>query len=223
MTEPNYINDTFTKNITCPVCQNNFTETAVKTNSPRITSKDSDFFIRYKAINPYFYDVWICPKCGYAAMKSEFNNLRSSEKTVIVNKITDRWKPKAYPYFLDVDLAIERYKLALVTALALNKSMSSPSMISLKIAWMYRIKNDTKSELSFLKKALNGFLKAYSVEDFPIFGMDRDSFNYLIGELFRRTGNNENALVWYSKVIMTVGASHRVKELARNGKYLIKS
>lgn len=222
MTNINYDNDTFIKKLICPICGHEFTETAVKSNSPRICSKDTDFFIRYKTINPYFYDVWLCPKCGYASMKSEFNNIKSSDKALVLSYVTSKWKTKTYSYFLDVDQAIERYKLALITSLSIKRKLSSPSMICLKLSWMYRLKNDSENELIFLKKSLNGFLQAFSTESFPIFGMNRETLTYLIGELYRRTGDTTNALFWYSKVITTVGTSYRIKEMARTGKRSIK-
>ena len=56
-----------------------FKATAVKSSAYRMIKKDSDFFIRYSLINPYFYDVWVCNSCGYSAMKTDFHTLRSIE------------------------------------------------------------------------------------------------------------------------------------------------
>ena len=33
--------------------------------------------INYEVINPMLYDVWVCPTCGYAALKGEFPKIRS--------------------------------------------------------------------------------------------------------------------------------------------------
>ena len=53
--------------------------------------KDSDFFIRYSLINPYFYDVWVCNSCGYAAMKADFDTIRSLEIEQVQKSITPKW------------------------------------------------------------------------------------------------------------------------------------
>ena len=45
---------------------------------------------------------------------------------------------------------------------------------------------------------------------------------YLIGELYRRTGNNEEALLWFGNVIISRNAPFRIKEKARDMKELIK-
>ena len=44
---------------------------------------------------------------------------------------------------------------------------------------------------------------------------------YLIGELYRRIGNPNEALLWFSNLITTPGAPERIKEKARDQKDLI--
>ena len=87
---------------------------------------------------------------------------------------------------------------------------------------MYRILKDTKNEQIFLKESVGCFEKAYSEEDFPICGLTRDSITYLIGDIYRRIDKDKEALTWYSRAITTVGAASKIKELARNGRDLIK-
>ena len=212
----------FDKSVVCPVCGNHFKTKAVKSKSPRIQSKDSDFFIRYNVANPYFYDVWICNSCGYAAMKADFENLRSFRQELVKSNISPKWKPREYPDILDANLAIERYKLALLNAVLIKMPDSTKAMISLKIAWMYRLLDDNEHEINFLTQALDAFNDAYVEEPFPIYGMQRDSFMYLLGELNRRTNNGEEALRWFSKAIVSTNSSYRVKEMARLGKDLVK-
>lgn len=211
----------YDKEVVCPVCNYKFNAKVVKVNSPRITTRDSDLFIRYSVINPYFYDVWICNSCGYSAMKIDFPKVKPHQKDLIMNEITRKWRPHDFPENLTVSDAINRYKLALVNAMAIDAPNSSLAMIFLKLGWMFRLSEDTEKENLFLGHALQYFLKAFSLENFPIYGMQRDSISYLIGDLYRRTGNYEEALRWYSKVITTVGASVKVKDLARTAKEMI--
>lgn len=223
MTDTNITNHLFDKQVICPVCDSHFKTKTVKSKSPRVVSKDSDFFVRYSVANPYFYDVWICNSCGYAAMKSDFEKLKSHKKDLVLSNVTPKWKPREYPDILDEKLAIERYKLALLNAVLVNLPDSTKAMISLKIAWMNRLLDNKDQENLFLKQALDGFNDAYMKEIFPIYGLQRDSLMYLLGELNRRLGNNQDALLWYSKTIVSTNSSHRVKEMARIGKDLIKT
>lgn len=211
--------------VTCPVCENSFKEKAVKSSSFRVSSKDTDFFIRYEIINPYFYDVWICNKCGYSALKIDFPKLRENEATLVLQNITPKFKNKNYPEEYDINIAIERYKMALINAVYTDSKPSKKAMICLKIAWMYRLlgtENSKDLERNFLKEALTGFEQAYMKEIFPLYGMDSYIMMYLIGELNRRLGNHSIALSWLSKLITSKGVKANLKELARTQKDLIK-
>lgn len=222
MNDTDVLNHLFDKQIICPVCNSHFKTKTVKSKSPRVISKDSDFFIRYSRVNPYFYDVLLCNSCGYAALRSDFDNIKTYKKELVLSNVTPKWKPRDYPDILDEKLAIERYKLALLNALLLNLADSTKAMISLKIAWMYRLLNNTEQEKVFLAQALDGFNTAYIYEVFPIYGLQRDSLMYLLGELNRKLGHYQEALQWFSKTIISINSSYKVKELARIGRDLIK-
>ncbi|NSB12657.1 DUF2225 domain-containing protein [Clostridium beijerinckii] len=223
MSDTSILNHLFDKQIVCPVCNSHFKAKTVKSKSPRVISKDSDFFIRYSVVNPYFYDVLICNSCGYAAMRSDFEKLKLHKKELVLSNVTPKWKPREYPHILDEKLAIERYKLALLNAMLIDLPNSAKGMISLKIAWMHRLLDNNIQETLFLKQALEGFNTAYMTEIFPIYGLQRDSLMYLLGELNRRLGNNQDALQWYSKTIVNTNSSYKIKEMARVGKDLIKT
>ena len=223
MNDTDILNHLFDKRVICPVCDAHFKAKTVKSKSPRVISKDSDFFVRYLGINPYFYDVVICNSCGYAAMRSDFENIKSHKKELVFSNVTPKWKPRQYPDILDEKLAIERYKLALLNAMLINLPDSTKGMISLKIAWMNRLLGNNTQETLFLKQALEGFTDAYIKEAFPIYGLQRDSLMYLLGELNRKLGDYQNALLWFSKTIVSINSSYKIKEMARIGKDLIKA
>jgi uncharacterized protein (DUF2225 family) len=215
----------YTKEVTCPVCGHLFKAIAVKSSAYRMLKKDSDFFIRYSTINPYFYDVWVCNSCGYAAMKIDFHTLRNAEIEAIQTSITPKWNGRMYPEVYNVHIAIERYKLSLLSYVIINAKSSKKAINCMKLAWMHRLleTEDAKEmELVFLNQALEGLSDAYYCEDFPIYGMDKYSAMFLIGELNRRLGHSENSLVWFSNVITTPSVPQKLKELARDMKDLIK-
>lgn len=212
----------FDKEVKCPVCDFKFKAKSVKVNAPRTISKDSDFFIRYNVVNPYFYDVWLCPSCGYAAMKLDFPKIKSYQLPLIQQNITTKWRGKNYPEFYDENIAIERYKLALLNSVVMEGKDSTKAMICLKTAWMYRLIDDKANENIFLTRAFDGFNRAYQTEDFPIYGLQRFSLLYLLGELCRRLEKNDEALQWFSKVITNPTATQKVKDMARDMRDLIK-
>lgn len=222
---PNTATLLYDTSIVCPVCENRFKEKAIKTSSYKIDSKDSDLFIRYSIINPYFFEVWICPRCGYASTKVDFHKIATDQKDLILKNISPKFKPKDYSLPYDVNTAIERYKLALINCISMKSKASRKAMICLKIAWMYRLSNNSNSstyEMNFLEQALKGFENAYFNEIFPLYGMDKFLCMYLIGELNRRTKNYDAALNWLSNVITTKGPKQTLKDLARTQRDLIK-
>lgn len=196
----------YDRTITCPVCGNVFKARSVKTSSYRILKKDTDFFINYTVINPYFYDVWICNDCGYASMKSDFNKLKSSQKDIIKKNISTKWNGKNYPNVYDINIAIERYKLSLLNYTIMDSLPSKKAMNCLKLAWMYRIASEKDTENLFIKNSILGFKDAYNNENFPIYNMDRFTTMYLIGELSRRIGDFDDALLWFGNVITNPSA-----------------
>jgi uncharacterized protein len=212
----------YDKEIMCPVCNSKFKARSVKTSASRMIKKDSDFFIHYENINPYFYDVWLCNSCGYASMKHDFNKIKEYQMEKVKKYISSKWKGSKYPDIYDVSIAIERYKLSLLNYCIIDSRASCKALNCLKLAWMYRLCDDHENELSFIKQALEGFNEAYYNEDFPIYGMDRYATMYLIGELYRKSTNNEQALLWFSKIITSPSIPQKIKDMARDQRELIK-
>lgn len=212
----------YDRKVVCPVCGCSFTQIAVKSSAYKMLKRDSDFFIHYEVVNPYFYDVWICNSCGYTAMKSDYNKLRKFQYKLVKENISSKWKGKSYPEIYDLNIAIERYKLALINYYYVESKASQKAMNCLKLAWMYRLSENYDKEKVFISNALKGFNEAYYNENFPIYGMDKYTSMYLIGELNRRIGNLDEAMKWLSNVITTPSVNKRLKELARDQKDLIK-
>ncbi|MEG1257270.1 DUF2225 domain-containing protein [Clostridium sp.] len=211
----------YDKKITCPVCLKTFDCRVVKCYVPRVKSKDTDSFRRYEGVNPYFYEVLVCPTCGYAALKGDFHKIESYKREVILVKISNKWQGKEYPQIYDIEIAIERYKLALLNAVLGEFKDSKKAVLCLKIAWMYRLLEKQEDEKEFLERALQGFLIAYEKERTPIYGLSRYSLEYLIGELYRRIGDYINAKIWLGRVI-TGRADQKLKEKARDMRDLSK-
>jgi uncharacterized protein (DUF2225 family) len=117
-----------------------------------------------------------------------------------------------------VDNAIETHQMALLNAVTIQAKDSDKAMICLKLSWLYRIKNDEQREKKFQQHAQLGFTKALESERFPVFGLDETSLEYLIGEIYRRLGDNSNALLWFSKVLSSREAKSKIKDMARNQK-----
>ena len=212
----------YIKELTCPVCGKVISLPVAKSSYARIKRRDTDFYIEYEKINPYFYDIWLCTECGYAALKKDFENIKRSNIEIIKQTISKRWVARKYPDIYDVNIAIERFKMALLNYCAINSKDSQQGYVCLKLSWMYRLKGDAENEKSFQQRALISFGNAYSKENFPLFGMDKPTVQYLIGELNRRLGNTEDAMRWLGEVIVSREAAASLKDKARDQREEIK-
>ena len=221
MCESAISNNLFDKKVICPICNSVFLQKCVKAKTPRVLSKDSDFFVRYKTINPYFYDVWVCRTCGYSALKADFEKVRDFEKELIWTNLTPFWTPINFASELSAKDAIIRYNLALKTTSVLKKKSSIKAPLLLRIAWMYRLL-ENENEKTFLVYAIEHFSAAYSTEEFPICGMQRDAYCFLVGELYRRIEDYDNALLWLSKVIENTNSTPIIKKYTYDARMQIK-
>ena len=132
---------------------------------------------------------------------------------------------KVYTY----DEAITRHKMALLNTIVKRGKTSERAYTCLKIAWLFRGKREEMmkgeykkeeaeallaEEKEFLQNAHEGFVAAFSKEDFPMCGMDEYTVMYMVAELARRIGNQEEAKRWVSKVLVAKDANRRIKDKA---------
>ena len=137
------------------------------------------------------------------------------------------------------DDAIIRYQLALATTIVKKAKNSERAYTCLKYGWVLRGKRLAISkekdaakpeeihalyqdELECLKNAYEGFLKAISTEAYPIAGMDENTLNYVLADIARRLGRNEEALKLLGTVITSRSATTHVKDEALKLKEIIR-
>ena len=110
----------------------------------------------------------------------------------------------------------------MLNSVIIERKESTKAMICLKIAWMYRLLSDETNEKIYLNQALLSFNDTYINEKLPVYGLDKFSIMFLIGEINRRIGEEETALRWFSEVITSIGSTQKIKEMARDGKDKIR-
>ncbi len=190
----------YKKNLVCPICSLKFSSLKIKTKSIKAQGKDEDFCVYYKNENPMFYEIFICPGCGYGASENSFNDIGASEKEELTKNFLGREIGRDFCDVRDHKDALDSFKIALFTA-GLKKAR--PSIIgglALKTAWMYRYIKD-EAEFYFLEMALENYKAAYDNESFDGNGMDILTVIYLIGEISRRLGLYEEAIIWFNRLI----------------------
>ncbi len=213
----------YIKKVNCPACRNQFTTNKMRTTKVRVERVDGDFMNYYKSENPIKYQVFVCPKCGYSAMESSFNNLRPASKELIMKEVSAKWKERDYSGVRTDDEAIQCYMLALYCGQLTGLKYYELGNISLKIAWFYRAKK-SEEEKRFLQNALELFEQAFYKEDLLSLSTDEITLGYLIGELHRRLGRNKEAVSWFGKTVSNplVKSNPRIEKLAREQWLLAK-
>ncbi len=203
----------------CPICQKKFTVRKVRRSMCVVSRRDSDFCVIYQSTNPNLYSVWVCPHCGYAAPDATFAEVTPSEAERLAKGLAEQG-------YLGIDFSGERDVAKGITAfeqavrcLEMRGGKNSAfASLYLRMAWLYRSLGDPK-EFEYIAKALDRYEKAYNSEPMPLGKMSEVTVTYLIGELYRRTGNAAKAVLWFSQVVSNPKArmEPQILQLARDG------
>ncbi len=206
----------YKKTIKCPVCLFEFSTTRIKIKSIKVEKKDKDFCVHYRNYNPMYYEIFICPNCGYGASNNSFNDVDYKEKNILMKAFAGREIGRDFGGIRSHTDAVDSFKIALYTANLKKAKSSIIAGLALKIAWMYRYIEDNK-ELSFLNLAAKYYKEAYDTEDFTESDINEVMVAYLIGEISRRIGELEESIIWFNRVIEHTNKDKniRIEKLAR--------
>lgn len=236
--EPQEEDFIFEKTYNCPACHSEFKSKATKAGRVKLISLDTDLRPRYQNVDALKYDAIVCPSCGFAAIARYFKYLSNIQINSIKEQITSSFRGiKNDNLILSYDDAILRHKLSLISTIAKKGKNSEKAYTCLKTAWVIRGKRESlekdipnyeeevkaleKEEYGFIKNAYDGFIAAFSTEDFPMAGMDEITTTLLVAELARRVGDKEEASRWISRILVSREANDRIKERAREIKELL--
>jgi uncharacterized protein (DUF2225 family) len=217
------MNYLYAKEFECAVCGKSFVNYIVRKSKLRLKDIELDLKTNYLVINANSYDIYLCPHCGYAALASHFNRITDNQRSLVLSNIKPFFKPREYPAPLSLQHAVERYKLALYSAVTIGTKAGIKAITCIKIAWLYRDIGDKENELFFLKNARTGLEDAYNTESFPLGNMDELTVSDMIGELSRRLGDFTTASKWISTVLVSKNAKRNLKERALSSRELIRA
>lgn len=210
------ITELYDKKLICPICDNSYTSKKVKPSKLRIEKKDSDLMTYYKGENPIIYSVSVCNRCGFSYLDSEIGDISEKDKKIILEEVTKKSNIKDFTNKRTVEESEIAYKLALYCGELIDNKKIYLASLSLRLAWIYRIKKDDDNEYRFIKNAMKLFEYSYERENLSNSSFDKKTVEYLIGEINRRIGNKKNAVKWFNIVISeNPGTSMRIEKLAR--------
>lgn len=206
----------YSKKVICPICGKQFSSMKAKVNSCKVEKKDEDFCVHYVDNNPLYYEVFVCPFCAYSATENSFKDITEAEIKLLKDAFSGRTVSRSFCTQRTLNDAIAACKLAIHTAELRKAKSSTLAGLCLKLAWLYRFAGD-KHEETFLKYALKNYLEAFDNEGLPIGNLDEISMLYLLGELSRRVGKYNDAVVWFGKAVSNTDRKDnpRIEKLAR--------
>lgn len=202
--EPIYL-----KSFTCLFCHHPFKSSRVRSRFVRITSHDSDFKPNYENndANPLYYNVAVCPQCGFSFTEDFLPSFSPIAKEKIKTLIHDQWTSRSYGGERTIDDAIETYKLALLSAKLKEEKPLLSAGLTARLAWLYREKGDSANEIRFLTASRDFYISAYQEEDYIGTLMSETRVQYMIAELSWRIDDKDEAIRQFSAVLQSKDSS----------------
>ncbi len=196
---------TFVVSKTCPVCGES--TRVVKTKSKLLKeSMDEDFCIHYKDFNPYFYTIWFCEHCGFAAEERTFlAPMPKRHKQIIQDFLSKRQMNLSFQEERTVPDAVASFKLAIFYAQLLHQSYERQAGLMLELAWVYRSSGERDKEEKALKDAADLYDTSLMKERYPINGKTDNFVIYLIGAIYYRLHDFEKTTQYLSRIVGNQG------------------
>jgi len=196
----------------CPVCDTRFrSQAVVSTNS--FGGKRTDFHERAAGTQPLPYLIHTCNRCGYSGAERDFGE--EAEVTPMLKEHV--WNELAPAVNVTALSGSEKYELAARVADWQSLEPRHIADLLLRAAWCCVDEGDIEAERFFRRKAAWMFEQALDSFD----GVARDEravLTYLVGELWRRVGDNAQASAWFDRVsgeIMDASTQQWVIDAAR--------
>lgn len=197
--------------VDCKFCKKHFTTYKARPNRYQLIGEDTDFMPIYEGLNPLLYEVAVCPHCGYAYHKSMTRTYGPFMMLVNELYIKELKKPADICQERTVDDAIVSYQLSYLVSRASMEESLLMANLALKIAWLYRLKQDAELELRYLESAREFYSKSFATNQE---GTER--IQYLYAELSLRLGDVKEAKKGFSRLISDRNISNKYRKLARN-------
>lgn len=192
---------TFTVEKKCPICGE--TTRVVKVKSKLLAERtDEDFCVHYKDFNPYFYKIWFCEHCGFAADEKTFlGSIPLTHKRKIQEFLNSRKLGLKFVEERQVPDAVASFKLAIFYAELTGQSLAKRAGLYLELGWIYRASEEKEREDEMLERAISLYDRSLMTERYPINGLSDNTVIYLIGALYYRLHDFEKSTQYLSRII----------------------
>ena len=189
--------------IQCPCCKNRFpTRIWISTT---LGPLGTDFFQQAVGSQPILVGIHACRFCGYSGYREDFEGEKLSKdlKIFVFKKIMPLTRGRELTPSL-------KYEVAALIAKERGDRSIDVGKLFLRAAWCCTLYEKKEvEEREYRRKAIGHFEKAFERGEIDE-GL-RARYTYLIGELYRRVGDQEKSLIWFEKVRDAVGGDEGKK------------
>lgn len=210
----------FEREYRCPICLTSFKSLTVRSSAIYVEKREADFHIIYKGVSPLHYSIIVCPECEYAASNNTFNHELNMQLADQLANALAKLKSKEtinYSGERSIEVTLNAFKLAIITAQLKKATSEELSGLLLAAAWIARESNNNNLENIYIEEALKHYVEAFNNTSGKIGNLSDLQATYLIGELYRRTGDYQAAVSWFNKVIShkNIKENPNIEKLAR--------
>ncbi len=195
------VGNTFVVEKKCPVCGE--MTRIVKTRSRLIAAgSDRDFCVHYQDFNPYFYTIWVCEHCGFAAEEKRFLAVMPERnKKIIQDFLNGRKIGFKFSEERSQAEAIASFKLAIFFAELIKSPLSLRAGLYLELAWLYRDNEEWDKEEPMLRKVIELYDQSLMEDRYPIGALTDTTVIYLIGATYFRLRDIDHCTQYLSRII----------------------
>jgi uncharacterized protein len=183
---------TQTHRFTCPLCGNMF-DAEIVTSTNSFGPLHSDFYREASGAQPICLFVHTCTNCGYSGFDGDFQP--QSFPPEFAKQVAQVITPEVKRQPIE---AGGHYYLAALCAEWRGASAQELGRIYHMGAWCWRMHGDKEKEWFNLFMAVENFEKALRDGQLP--EESRAMYAYIIGDIYRRLGEPDEAKAWYKKV-----------------------
>ena len=180
--------------VSCPLCKHKFKTMKVIVSKLRQEGTDSDLRVRYKDVDPMYYDIVSCPNCLYSASENQFSYATHRiAQRVNIELEPFRSQTVVLPGLLrDSFTVIAGYYLAILCApICIDSHEIVQARHWQKLGWIYGDSQDGVMSKNAFEHSLAAFRHAYDHFDYSPKQMQQMCF--IMGDIYQKLGDYENA------------------------------
>jgi uncharacterized protein (DUF2225 family) len=182
----------FEDTVKCPICGHTFSNLTILVSKLTQESKDDDHRIRYKGVEPLYYEAVSCPNCLYSAMVDLFKEIE------VTKRMAESLRETMAPYIGNTEIRTGKdrdtftvFASCYLAILGAPRCFYEHQRITARL-WrnLGRIYDDCSDERMMeyaLRKSVEEYLYSYS--HFDIEGKNMQQLCFVIGELQYKLGD----------------------------------